>query len=57
MGIAAQLATRQLDFLEVEWHDVPERQRTARLGTLFRRLSQRLLDLTVMVPHLGPANW
>lgn len=41
--IAAQLATHQLDFLEVEWHDVPERQRSMRavFDYSWRLLSER----------------
>ena len=41
--IAAQLAAHKLDFLEVEWHDVPERQRSMRavFDYSWRLLSER----------------
>jgi hypothetical protein len=41
--IAAQLATHRLDFLEAEWHDVPERQRSMRavFDYSWRLLSER----------------
>jgi predicted ATPase len=41
--IAAQLAAHKLDFLEAEWHDVPERQRSMRavFDYSWRLLSER----------------
>jgi predicted ATPase/DNA-binding SARP family transcriptional activator len=41
--IAAQLAAQKLDFLQVEWHDVPERQRSMRavFDYSWRLLSER----------------